>query len=101
MNQHGGQQPSQGLAIASLVLGIAGLALGWIIPVLGIVGIILAVMARKNGNTGGIATAGLVLSIISTAIGGALFACTILPACLAVACGGAGMCATMPAMMMY
>lgn len=53
----GGEQPSNGLAIASLVLGILG---G------GVIAIILAVIAKKNGNTSGLATAGLVLGIITT-----------------------------------
>ena len=70
-------QPGKGLAIASLVLGIiavvfwwlrATVVLGIIGVVCGIVGIILGVMAKKQGNTSGIATAGLVLSIIATAL---------------------------------
>ncbi len=63
------------MAIASLVLGIVGLVFaiipgfGWLGGILGVVGIILAVVAKKQGATGGAATAGLVLSIIAAALG--------------------------------
>lgn len=56
MNQT--QQPSHGLAIASLVLAFFAPP----------VGIILAVIAKKNGNTSGIAKAGLIASIITTVL---------------------------------
>jgi len=72
MNQAPRQQPSQGLAIASMVLGIVGIIFSWslyAIPI-PIVGLILAIIARRNGNTGGMATTGLVTSIIAIAIGG-------------------------------
>ena len=61
------------MGVAALVLGIASIifsfisAFGWIGVLLGVVGIILAAIARKNGQ-GGIATAGLVLSIIGTVL---------------------------------
>jgi len=66
------------MGVAGLILGILSL-IGSGIPgvnvfpmwVLGIVGIILSAIARKKGE-GGVATAGLVLSIIGTI--GALFA---------------------------
>lgn len=60
------------MGIASLVLGIlatliglfsAG-TLGWFGAILGIIGIILGALARKDPEKKGIATAGLVLSII-------------------------------------
>lgn len=62
------------MAIASLVLGIAAVvfaviipAYGWLGIILGIIGIVLAVMAKKQAPNG-MATAGLVLSIIGTAL---------------------------------
>lgn len=60
------------MAIASLVLGIIAIIFSFIglsIPgiILGIVGIVLAVLARKD-NPSGMATAGLVVSIVGTAL---------------------------------
>ncbi len=60
------------MGVASLVLGIASIVIGCFINgivgiVLGIVGIILGAVAKKKGQKG-VATAGLVLSIIGTAI---------------------------------
>jgi len=71
------QVPGKGLAIASLVCGIVAVAscfFGIYAAagiVLGIVGIVLSVMAKKQipaGAPKGAATAGLVLSIIALAI---------------------------------
>ncbi len=71
MSENGGQ--GNGKAIASLVLGIVavvcvffgyGALLG---IVLGIVGLILGISAKKE-NPSGMATAGVVLSIIAIAI---------------------------------
>ncbi|MDR1087832.1 MAG: DUF2510 domain-containing protein [Coriobacteriales bacterium] len=53
-------QQSNGLAVASLVCGIAGLCIG----IAGIVAIITGVMGRKNPVNRGMATAGLILGII-------------------------------------
>jgi len=66
-------QPGKGLAIGSMVLGIVGLVIGLLFSMLvgiicGIVGIILAAVAKKKGFKGGMATAGLVLSIITVAV---------------------------------
>ena len=72
------QVPGKGLAVAALVLGIVSVALGWILPlpivgqiitlILGIVALVLAILAQKKSKEAGIkngmATAGLVLSII-------------------------------------
>ena len=71
----------KGLAIASLSLGIVaaalslfGLLLGlWLcVPglVCGIAGLVTAKKARKNGCISGIQTAGLIVSIIATVVGG-------------------------------
>ena len=67
------EKKSNGLAIASLVLGIVAIVFSFIglsIPfglIIGIVGIILGVMAKKK-NPCGMATAGLALSIIGTVL---------------------------------
>lgn len=60
------------MGVASLVLGILAViiglfsagALGWLGAILAIVGIILGASGKKNPESKGIATAGLVLSII-------------------------------------
>lgn len=73
--------PGKGAAIASLVLGIVSIAC-WAIfgatlwanivaVVCGVVGLILAINAKKAGFTGGLRTAGFVLSLIGL-IGGAV-----------------------------
>lgn len=73
------QKPSQGMAVASLVLGILGLIGGWI-PVVqyfttlcSLLAIIFGAISRKKAmeekQPTGMATAGLVLGIISLALG--------------------------------
>lgn len=60
------------MGVASLVLGIIALVigvfsagvLGWLGAILAVVGIILGALGRKNVEKKGIATAGLVCSII-------------------------------------
>ncbi len=56
------------LGIVSLVLAIVAPGIGWVAAILGIVGIVLASNARKQGQ-GGVATAGLVLSILGLVFG--------------------------------
>ncbi len=61
------------MAVASLVLGICALVfpfigLGWLSLVLGIVGIILGALGRKDPQKKGMATAGMVMSIIAVAL---------------------------------
>ena len=64
-----------GLAIGSLVCGIIGIGLWFfgytclISVVLGIVGLVLAGNAKKEGNTEGIRTAGFIVSLIALIIG--------------------------------
>lgn len=70
-------QIGHGKAVASLVLGIIGVIF-WFFGyssilsiILGIIGIVLSSMAKKEGNSEGIRTAGFVLSLIAI-IGGAI-----------------------------
>lgn len=63
------------MGVASLVLGIISVVLavlfsgfGWLAAILGLIGIVLGTSARKKGQ-GGVATAGLVLSIIGLILG--------------------------------
>ena len=70
------------LGIISVVIGCFFSYIGWIGMLLGIVGIVLAAVAKKKGQKG-VATAGLVLSIIGTCLSLILFlACA---ACVAAA----------------
>lgn len=76
------------LSIIGLILGILAVVFFWFpvanyfFLVCGIVGIVLSAMGRKKakaaGASTGLATAGLVLSIIGTCLSGiGVFACTI------------------------
>lgn len=72
------------MGIASLVLGILSVLCSlfgftWIAMVLGAVGIVLGALSKRNYG-GGMATAGLVLSIIGASLG-----LVSLVACLAIA----------------
>ena len=58
-----GSQPGDGKATGSLIAGIFSILCCAVLPV-GIVGIILANSAKKDGFVGGKMTAGLILSII-------------------------------------
>ena len=69
-NQQPAPQPpesSKGMAVASMVLGIVGFV-AWCLPLVGypvtIVGIVLGVKAKSQGQ-GGMAVAGIVMSIIT------------------------------------
>ena len=58
------------MAVAALVLGIASLAIPYGGPVLGILAIVFAVLARKKQpEKKGMATAGLVMGIIGVVWG--------------------------------
>ncbi len=64
------------MGVCSLVLGIIAIVcsfflpgLNWLGAVLGIIGIIFGALGRKNVEKKGLATAGLVLSIIATVLG--------------------------------
>ena len=61
-------QPGRGKAIGSLILGIFSVMfpLPFIGVILGIVGLVLASTAKREGYIGGVRTAGFVISIIGT-----------------------------------
>lgn len=77
---------TNGMAIAGLVLGIISIVFCWI-PfvgiVAGVVGLILAVLGRKNclPTQAGMATAGLVLSIVGLCISGIVTTCEMCAYC--------------------
>lgn len=79
------------MAVASLVLGICALVfpfigLGWLSVLIGIVGIILGALARKDESKKGMATAGLVMSIIAVAL--SLVVIIACAACVSSIAGG-------------
>lgn len=82
------------MGVASLVLGIIGLVVAifgsgfnWLAVVLGLIGTILGALGRKNPESKGLATAGMVMSIIALILGLLMYlACA---ACLGAA--GAGL----------
>ena len=78
------------MAVASLVLGIISTIWGVILPskiigaIIGIVGIVLGAVVKKNDPSNGMATAGLVLSVVGTVL------CLIISVACAAACGACG-----------
>jgi hypothetical protein len=85
------------MGVAGLVLGILSAIGGWV-PIVnyfawlfGVIGIVLCVIARKKaaaaGTSTGIATAGLVLSIIGTVLSVIGAICTLI--CVGAAAGAA------------
>lgn len=71
------------MAIASLVLGIIAVVfclmgpLAWLGLIVGVVGLVLAILARKTEKTGA-STAGMVLSIIGIVLSGIMWlACMV------------------------
>ncbi len=94
------QNTGKGLSVAGLVLGIISAVFGWfgvigiVALVCGIVGIVCAVSGKKKaqaaGVASGLATAGLVLSIIGTCFAGiGVLACFACASCVASAGGAA------------
>lgn len=88
------QVPGHTKATTSLVLGIVGVAC-WVFGysaaisvITGIAGLVLAAQAKTEGNNEGIRTAGFVLSLISTIVGGLIFAACV--ACAGAGCAGIG-----------
>ena len=90
-----GPQPGQGAATGSLVCGIislvAGIVFGWTFfmsfagLVVAIVGIVLAVNAKKQGFNGGNQTVGLVLGIIGAVINSVVFVSCVACVCISSA----------------
>lgn len=81
---------TKNMAIVSLVCGIVGIVGSFIPYVSYIAGIVFGALALKNvkagnceGNEKGLATAGLVLGIVSTAVSVLMFACAICAVCAA------------------
>ena len=81
----------KGMSIAALVCGILGLVGGWI-PVVGYFALILSILgivfgakgskiAKETGEGKGLATAGLVLGIIGTVLGGIGVLCATCALC--------------------
>lgn len=88
------QNNGKGASVAGLVCGIVATVLAWfyminiVALILGIVGIVCAVKGKKAaveaGAPTGLGTAGLVLSIIGTALAGIGFvSCTLCVTCAA------------------
>ena len=81
------EQPGKGKALAALILGIAAIVFSYV-PFIGIaagiVGIFMALGSKKVGFTGGMLTAGMICSIIGTALGAILtVSCIACAACAA------------------
>lgn len=81
------------MAVASLVLGIIALICtfsvygAWIGLILGIIGIILGIIAKKE-QPSGIATGGFICSLIATILCGIVaVSCTLCTACGCIASG--------------
>lgn len=85
-------QPGNGLAIASLVLGICSIPLAFFFSiggiVCGIIGLILASMAKNRGNLSGMRTGGLICSIIGLVVSIAFFIFTIVALVMAFSVAG-------------
>lgn len=91
----------KGFSIAALVMGILGIVGGWF-PIVGyftlvmaILGIIFGAKGRKmsaaaEGKASGLATAGLVLGIIGTVLGGIGVLCTTCTLCAAAELAASG-----------
>lgn len=77
------ENKTNGMAVASLICGIASCAFAfifvWIGLVAGILAIVFSVKGRKVSEPGktGMATAGLVLGIVGTSLSGILLLCAL------------------------
>lgn len=81
---------SKNKATASLVCGILSIALFWagygalVGIILGVAAVVLSISAKKEGFTGGMQTAGMVLGVIGIVICGLCFvSCIICTGCFA------------------
>jgi|GEM_PF-2568376 len=94
------QGKGKGLAIASLVLGIVSVVLAlagicccgafsWTLSIVpAIVGLILAIVAKKKGFTGGMVKAGLILNIIAIVVTAIILLVSVILIIVALAGGG-------------
>lgn len=79
INNSNSNQPGKGQATASLVLGIISVVFwffGWgaiVSIILGIIGLIMANSAKKQGFESGLRTAGFILSLVGLIGGGFVF----------------------------
>ena len=83
------------MAIACMVLGIAGLVFTLFINtllgvIMGIVGLVLAGKAKRLGFVGGMRTAGFVTSLISVILGGILLVLALVAMVAAIGIIGIG-----------
>lgn len=95
------QVPGKGAAIGGLVCGIITLVIAFtgvlmftppVGLIVGIVGMILASNAKKQGFVGGMQTAGFVMSLIGIIANGVGFVtCTLCTGCIACTGGAAGL----------
>jgi hypothetical protein len=74
-----GAEPGDGMALASMILGIVAAAIGWI-PVCGLIalapaitGIVLGSLGLKSPRRRGMAIAGIILSVVGIAASTFLF----------------------------
>lgn len=97
-----GDEPGKGAAIGSLVCGIISVIIGVVLGafiitpiiglILGIVGLVMSANARKAGFSGGLRTAGFVLSVIGVVFNAIAFvSCTLCAGGLACLGGLSGL----------
>lgn len=89
------EEKGKNMAIACLVLGIAGLVFTLLINMLlgvimGIIGLVLAGKAKRLGFVGGMRTAGFVMSLISVIVGGILLVLSLVAVIAAIGIVGIG-----------
>lgn len=89
------EEKGKNMAIACMVLGIAGLVFTLFINtllgvIMGIVGLVLAGKAKRLGFVGGMRTAGFVTSLISVILGGILLVLALVAMVAAIGIIGIG-----------
>ena len=89
------EEKGKNMAIACMVLGIAGLVFTLFINtllgvIMGIVGLVLAGKAKRLGFVGGMRTAGFVTSLISVILGGILLVLALVAVVAAIGIIGIG-----------
>ena len=89
------EEKGRNMAIACMVVGIAGLVFTLLINtllgvIMGIVGLVLAGKAKQLGFVGGMRTAGFVTSLISVILGGVLLVLALVAVVAAIGIVGIG-----------